>query len=429
MNLNPFADWFINESYFEDSLQLKRARLLVKSSFLTSLFSTSYLILALYVECQVGFYSMIFNVLGFLLLPFVLRKKVDLILLGNVFIFMGAFAIALTTHFTGGLKSPILWWLAAAPVLAAFLVNRKSAIVWGVLMYGLTMFYGVAELVGYAFPQDYNLEMRSLFVVISSSGFLLIILVIAMIFEFNTRQALVDLNKANEQMKGLNAEKDYVIHIMAHDLRNPLSVVKSLIELLKEKVNLKKSQDEIYDMMGESIDRSLGLIDKVTKTGAIEQEKLLVKLEDLDISSAIAEVVDGYKSKAAEKEIRLESTLEEEELKANIDTMYFIQILDNLVSNALKYTRKGGHVMVKAMKSEFNIRIEVLDEGPGLSKAQIAQLFQKFGKVEVQPTGGEGSTGLGLFLVKKYTDLMNGKVWCESEIGKGSKFILELPSS
>ena len=372
---------------------------------------------------------MIFNVLGFLLLPFVLRKRVDLILLGNVFIFMGAFAIALTTHFTGGLKSPILWWLAAAPVLAAFLVNRKSAIVWGVLMYGLTISYGVAELLGYAFPQDYNLEMRSLFVVISSSGFLLIILVIAMIFEFNTRQALVDLNKANEQMKGLNAEKDYVIHIMAHDLRNPLSVVKSLIELLKEKVNLKKSQDEIYDMMGESIDRSLGLIDKVTKTGAIEQEKLLVKLEDLDISSAIAEVVDGYKSKAAEKEIRLESTLEEEELKANIDTMYFIQILDNLVSNALKYTRKGGHVMVKAMKSEFNIRIEVLDEGPGLSKAQIAQLFQKFGKVEVQPTGGEGSTGLGLFLVKKYTDLMNGKVWCESEIGKGSKFILELPSS
>ncbi|MEM6642854.1 MAG: HAMP domain-containing sensor histidine kinase [Bacteroidota bacterium] len=427
MNLNLFLDWFTNAEFSKDAIEYKKARMLVQCSFLTSLFSSTYLLLSIYIEFNAGIYCMIFNVLGFLLLPFLLKRPVDLIFVGNLFIFLGALAISIIVYYSGGIWSPTLFWLAAVPVLAAFLVSRKSAISWGVLMYLLTMFFGIAEIQGKVFPVNYNENFRSIFLVVSASGFLLIILLIAVVFELSTRKAEKRLAIANKKMSEVNSEKDYIIQIMAHDLRNPLHIIKSWLDILKEDEKQVESPMEVYIMMDDSVKRSLRLIDKVTKIGAIEQENLQVVLEELDIKALIDDTIEVHQTHAKGKGISLIKSWNKESFMAKVDSTYFAQIVDNLVSNAVKYTRKEGKVNVSLQKVEDQIELRVHDEGPGISKDDQSKLFKKFSRLNVKPTGGESSTGVGLFLVKKYANLMNGDIRCESEPKRGSTFILSIP--
>ena len=105
------------------------------------------------------------------------------------------------------------------------------------------------------------------------------------------------------------------------------------------------------------------------------------------------------------------------------------QIFDNLISNAIKYSPLGKTIWVRIFKANQYIRCEIQDQGAGLGENELAKLFGKFSRLTPKPTGGEGSTGLGLFIVKKLVEAMKGKVWCESKVGEGSIFIVELPSS
>ncbi len=104
-----------------------------------------------------------------------------------------------------------------------------------------------------------------------------------------------------------------------------------------------------------------------------------------------------------------------------------MQVIDNLISNALKYSPFDTTITIRVKAKSDNVRLEVEDEGPGISEEEMPKLFGKFARLSAQPTGGEHSTGLGLSIVKKMVEAMNGKVWCESEPGKGATFIVELP--
>jgi signal transduction histidine kinase len=114
--------------------------------------------------------------------------------------------------------------------------------------------------------------------------------------------------------------------------------------------------------------------------------------------------------------------------RQSIDGNFFTQILENLLSNALKFSYPGSRVFVRLRTDEAWLYLQVADEGPGLSPADHARLFGKFQRLSVRPTGGEPSSGLGLSIVKKYVELMGGKVWCESEKGKGARFVVQLPA-
>jgi signal transduction histidine kinase len=106
-----------------------------------------------------------------------------------------------------------------------------------------------------------------------------------------------------------------------------------------------------------------------------------------------------------------------------------VQVLENLVSNAVKYSPPGNAIFVRLKKHTQGVRIEVQDQGPGLSAEDQKKLFGKFARLSAKPTGGEYSTGLGLSIVKKMVEAMNGKVWCEGELGQGATFIVEFPTA
>ncbi|MFZ6002154.1 MAG: sensor histidine kinase, partial [Bacteroidota bacterium] len=109
------------------------------------------------------------------------------------------------------------------------------------------------------------------------------------------------------------------------------------------------------------------------------------------------------------------------------DSLFLIQVFENLISNALKFSEKGKQVEVEISSSDSQVRVVVKDQGPGLTAEDQALLFKKFQRLSTHPTDGEKSTGLGLSIVKKYVELMGGRVWCESEQGHGASFIVEIP--
>jgi signal transduction histidine kinase len=143
----------------------------------------------------------------------------------------------------------------------------------------------------------------------------------------------------------------------------------------------------------------------------------------------LQETVERYQLRAKEKQQILDAQYPAVPLVIWADRIALREVMENLLSNAIKYSPLHKRVFVRVQRHISRVRIEVRDEGPGIQAAEMSQLFGKFARLSTKPTGGEHSTGLGLNIVKKLVEAMNGRVWCESEFGKGATFIVELPAA
>ncbi len=160
----------------------------------------------------------------------------------------------------------------------------------------------------------------------------------------------------------------------------------------------------------------------------LESGGFQLTIVSFDIAPFVEAAIYEYRTPAEAKNIMLHFSNE-----ANGESIVFadeqvtMQVLDNLISNAVKYSPHGKNAFVRVLSDKDVVRIEVKDEGQGISPDDMKKLFGKFARLSAQPTGGEHSTGLGLSIVKKMVAAMQGKVWCESEVGRGATFIVELP--
>jgi len=466
INLTKF---FIHIAH-QKSLKIQRqAKLLLNASLLTSLFSLNYLIISSIIDFEQGVYFMAFNVVGFLVLPFLLKTKLPLTVTGNIYVFMGTLAVVMLTYYSGGLRSPILSWLVATPTIALLIVNKRAAYVWTALMLVAMLYYGWLEHRGTILEPQYNLEWHTIFSIIVFVGLLLIVFVINLIFELNRSSALdalevknVELNETLEQLKkiqlelvknhkeilgkneellkqqeeiavktdslsALNEEKDYIIEILAHDLNAPLSTIQGLISLFKlDAKSLSEDQKEYLGKILGAVQKSKELVTKVTDMTALEQESLKITLEVHHVTEILQEVIREKEVQAWEKGMHIRSNLKGEP-HCIVDKVYLYHVFDNIVSNAIKFSPKGSNIYVKQVVRNARARIEIRDEGPGIPTHEIEQLFAKYTRLSARPTGGETSTGLGLSLVKRYVKMMNGEVWCESKPGEGATFFVEFP--
>jgi signal transduction histidine kinase len=173
----------------------------------------------------------------------------------------------------------------------------------------------------------------------------------------------------------------------------------------------------------------LELVKKLLDMNQLEAGGMEFRSTELDILPMVEGVVRQFESQAAAKHITIHYPSEFASCRVIADEQAMEQVLDNLLSNAVKYSPHGKHVFVRVLGSESKLRLEVQDEGPGISESDHAKLFEKFSRLSARPTGGEHSTGLGLSIVKKMVEAMNGRVWCESKLGKGTTFIVELPAA
>lgn len=148
-----------------------------------------------------------------------------------------------------------------------------------------------------------------------------------------------------------------------------------------------------------------------------------------ELSGLLATVIEAQRPRAAAKQESIQFAHEPPLVSVLVDPIVMIQVLANLDSNAVKYSPPGKNICVDLKKVSGAVRCEVQDEGPGLSAEDQKKVFGKFACLSAKPTGGELATGLGLSIVKKMVEAMNGRVWCESEAGRGATFVVELPKA
>jgi CheY-like chemotaxis protein/nitrogen-specific signal transduction histidine kinase len=238
-----------------------------------------------------------------------------------------------------------------------------------------------------------------------------------------------ELFKKNAQLEDLNAQKNQFLGMAAHDLRNPLGVIKSYSELLFSELGPKigDEQREFLDIIRSSSNFMLGMVDDLLNVSTIEAGKLELNLESVDILGAVDYNVQLNRVFAERKNIEIEMVKESDVPPMQLDLSKIGQVLNNLLSNAVKYSHPNTQVRVHIRCDDNNLVVAVADQGQGIPAEELGQLFQAFQKTSVKSTAGESSTGLGLMIVRRIVEGHGGRIWVESEVGMGSTFSFSLP--
>ena len=246
--------------------------------------------------------------------------------------------------------------------------------------------------------------------------------------EIRRRQlAEARLRDANKRLANLNAEKSRWLRVAAHDLRNPLSSVILSADLIKSfsKEHLSTIQKPLQ-VINSAATHMQRLVNNLLNNEAIENGRSLIIPQPMDMTAIVQTTVERLRPTVEHKGIKLSCELPGKSLVIFGDPNAVSQIVDNLISNAMKFSEPGKEIRVQ-VASTIGCRLSVSDQGPGIAKEELPQLFKKFVKLKNEPTRNESSTGLGLSIVKHLVEAMSGRVWCESEVGKGSIFVVEFP--
>jgi two-component system sensor histidine kinase/response regulator len=238
-----------------------------------------------------------------------------------------------------------------------------------------------------------------------------------------------ELQEKNDALIKLNEEKNEFLGIAAHDLRNPLAAIQSLANIIRTSFDDfdKPKLVDFASMIEVSAQKMFSLIKNLLDVNAIESGKMNFVFATHNLLPFLQNVVNNYIEPAKAKDISLQFQVIPDEYQIRTDENAIIQVLDNLISNAIKYSPIGKTVYVRLIKNENTVRCEIQDEGAGLNDEDKEKLFDKFARLTPRPTGGEHSIGLGLFIVKKLVETMNGQVWCQSQLEKGTTFFIQFP--
>jgi signal transduction histidine kinase len=237
----------------------------------------------------------------------------------------------------------------------------------------------------------------------------------------------------NAELARLNAEKNEFMAIASHDLRAPLASVRGLAEQLcdgqlADPARRKQALGAIHELAG----RMLGLVDDYLGAHAAESGTVPVRRERIDLQETIAQAGLRHDPVARNKAQQVKVSAGPS-VRAHADAGMLAQVLDNFVSNAMKFSPQGATVELGVAVAEDGrvARLEVTDEGPGIASEDQGGLFRKFSRTGAKPTGGETSYGLGLAVTKRLAETMGGRVGCDSPVGaggKGARFWIELPT-
>jgi signal transduction histidine kinase len=235
-----------------------------------------------------------------------------------------------------------------------------------------------------------------------------------------------DLGRMNGELLTLNEQKNQFLGIVAHDLRNPLNGIVLAAQLLDGEEDLSQISHTARLIEKEGLEMS-SLIGRLLDIAAIESGRIKAEPDLFDLGEVARHIANRHAARAETKGITLAVALPPDPVLAFADLKFTREVLDNLVSNAVKFSAQGTAVKVRVEGGEGLSRISVQDQGPGLTEEDRQRLFGRFVRLSAQPTGGEKSTGLGLSIVKHMVDAMGGRIQVDSRPGQGATFTVELP--
>jgi signal transduction histidine kinase len=217
-----------------------------------------------------------------------------------------------------------------------------------------------------------------------------------------------------------------LVGIVAHDLRTPLNQILGYINIIKLlHTDLEKDLKHTIDTIESTAFRLRDMISKILNISSLETGEVTFNKQVLDLKEIIENILIHFNDQAVAKNIQLNLNIHSGRFESLVDKAYFTQIMENLLSNAIKFSppHKKIHIILKEENNQ--IIIQVKDEGPGFTEEDKQRLFVKYQKLSAKPTANETSTGLGLSIIKKFTEAMNGSIYVESEEGNGATFIVK----
>jgi signal transduction histidine kinase len=239
-----------------------------------------------------------------------------------------------------------------------------------------------------------------------------------------------EIEDKSRQIEAANRHKSEFLANMSHELRTPLNAIIGFSEVLKERMfgELNEKQAEYTDDILTSGQHLLSLINEILDLSKVEAGRMELELATFDLPLAIDNARTFVRERATRHGINLDVTVDERLGDFVGDERKIKQVLLNLLSNAVKFTPEGGRIGIKAKQTNGAVEISVSDTGIGIAPDDQPKIFEEFRQVGSDNAKKVEGTGLGLTLAKKFVELHGGRIWVESEVGKGSTFTFALPS-
>ena len=220
--------------------------------------------------------------------------------------------------------------------------------------------------------------------------------------------------------KEIEKAKEDFFHMITHDMRAPLSTLQGYTELLMKKIPASPSTDKYLQSMLYSSRRLRGMIDDILNVTKLERGTMALQLDSMDASALMARIKDNHEPVAGPKNIKLSVALPPSKIELMADPILLERVITNLMGNSLKFTPSGGSITLSTWETAQEVFFAVEDTGPGIPENKREEIFGKYSQMEEHKSQG---FGLGLAMCKMTVELHKGRIWVESELGKGSKFI------
>jgi signal transduction histidine kinase len=264
-----------------------------------------------------------------------------------------------------------------------------------------------------------------------SLSILLLLLAVLLYIQFRNFRKVRRLNRLlstrNKQLDAANKEINGLVGIVAHDLKAPLTKSIMLVDMIKDTSEVSPQQDKLLSMIRKASSGGGKLIQDLLEISSLEGERSVPNPQRCDLRPFLQEMVDSYREHANRKGIDLDLQVEDPVPEVVTDPHKLQRVIDNILSNALKFTPAGKSVRLSLSSKQGQATISIRDQGPGISPEDQKKMFGKFQKLSARPTGGESSHGLGLSIVRSLVTRLHLEMEFESELGKGTEFRFHVP--
>lgn len=236
-----------------------------------------------------------------------------------------------------------------------------------------------------------------------------------------------ELSKKNAELSRLNQLKNHFLGMAAHDLRNPLGHIYNFAELIEaEPDNLTEMQKKFIGIMKSQSLFMLKLVEELLDVSTIESGEVVLNLSHVNLIELFNANIELNKHLANQKHINIIFNPAQAEMYLNVDTQKIDQVINNLLTNAIKYSKRETNINIKMKSIKKGVEVCIKDQGIGIPENEIEKIFKPFNTSSNVSTEGEKSTGLGLYITKRIIESHNGKIWVKSEEGIGSEFYFTL---
>lgn len=365
--------------------------------------------------------------------PLFLHKRSPM-MVGTFFSLTITTSLIVMTPLQGGIISPTICWLAAPPLVALLICGIRPAMIWAGISVLIITVFAVLDELGVKFPFHYEPNLQEWINFAGYAGMVIFTLAIAVIIERNRlvtfdklQIAINDQSAVNEKLVRVQQQRDELFSVVAHDLNTPLATIMGTASILQE--GLAVDDAEVRKLAHTTMvaaKRMQLMLEQVLNLKALEDDKFRLRPEMVELGKFLEEHVEFHQIAAEAKRIQIMLEAQENEVLAFVDRRALLHIAQNLISNALKYTYAGKRIFVRYRQQGSGAILEVEDQGMGIPDGERGKLFRRYSQLSTTPTGRETSHGLGLYIVRRFTEVSGGKVSCAPyELSRGAVFIVE----